>query len=83
MAGKRELDAAVLERAGVVAADDVRQCRAVGELQYAAERAAVALGDVIAGRVPGRTSPDQITVADLTGLGAEDAAIGTALARAL
>lgn len=83
MAGKRELDAAVLERADVVAADDVRQCRAVGELQYAGERAAVALGDVIAGRVPGRTSPGQITVADLTGLGAEDAAIGAALARAL
>ncbi|SDL40990.1 hypothetical protein [Nonomuraea jiangxiensis] len=83
MAGKRELDAAVLERADVVAADDVRQCRAIGELQYAPRRPAVALGDVIAGRAPGRTSPGQITVADLTGLGAEDAAIGTALARAL
>ncbi|MDI2131496.1 hypothetical protein [Yinghuangia seranimata] len=89
MEGKRELALDVLTRADVVAADDVAQCLRVGELQYAAAAGVVerlrlvALGDVIAGRAAGRTSPDQITVADLTGIGAEDAAIGSALVEAL
>ncbi|MCP2336394.1 ornithine cyclodeaminase family protein [Actinomadura rupiterrae] len=80
MTGKRELMPSVLERAGVIAADDVAQSRAVGELQYAPGLPAVALGDVLAARVPGRTDPSQITVADLTGLGAEDAAVGAHIA---
>ncbi|MCF2533388.1 hypothetical protein [Yinghuangia soli] len=89
MEGKRELALSVLERADVVAADDVAQCLRVGELQYAAAAGIaaslplVALGDVIAGRTAGRTSAEQITVADLTGIGAEDAAVGSALADAL
>jgi len=89
MAGKRELAPSVLEAASLVAADDVAQCRRVGELQYApaapaaTATATVELGDVLAGRSQGRTADDQITVADLTGLGAEDAAVGTYVARAL
>jgi ornithine cyclodeaminase len=84
MEGKRELARSVLEAAALVAADDVAQCRSVGELQYAPDTTAtVALGDVLAGRAPGRTADDQITVADLTGLGAEDAAVGTYVAQAL
>ncbi len=87
--GKRELHPSVLERAQVVAADDVEQCMRIGELQYAAEAGilptlrVVALGDVLAGRAPGRTSPTDITVADLTGLGAQDAAMGALLAERL
>ncbi|MFC4909796.1 hypothetical protein [Actinomadura gamaensis] len=83
MAGKRELLHSVLERADVIAADDVTQSRAVGELQYAPDLPAVALGDVLASRVPGRTDPAQITVADLTGLGAEDAAVAARIAAAV
>lgn len=84
MAGKRELAPSVLEAASLVAADDVAQCRRVGELQYApAATATVELGDVLADRAQGRTADDQITVADLTGLGAEDAAVGTYIAHAL
>jgi ornithine cyclodeaminase len=35
------------------------------------------LGQVVAGRRPGRTSPGQITLADLTGTGVQDTAIAT------
>jgi ornithine cyclodeaminase len=84
MEGKRELAPSVLRAAALVAADDIAQCRRVGELQYASpDTPTVALGDVLAGHHQGRTSNDQITIADLTGLGAEDAAVGTYLAQAL
>lgn len=88
MDGKRELAPSVLEAAALVAADDIAQCGRVGELQYAAEAilgggAVVALGDILTGRSPGRTGDEQITVADLTGLGAEDAAVGAFVAQAV
>ncbi len=35
------------------------------------------LGDLIIGRVPGRTDETQITVCDLTGVGVQDAAIAS------
>ena len=35
------------------------------------------LGQIIAGQRPGRTTPDQITLADLTGTGVQDTAIAT------
>lgn len=37
------------------------------------------LGDVIAGRIPGRTSPEEITLFDSVGLGLQDLAIGRLL----
>ena len=41
------------------------------------------LGEIIAGRAKGRTSPDDMTVCDLTGTGAQDTAIAVlALERA-
>ena len=44
----------------------------------APEPAATAeLGQIIAGQRPGRRSPDQITIADLTGTGVQDTAIAT------
>ena len=48
--------------------------RAIGLGMYTADRIAGELGDVLAGRVPGRTSDDQITIATLTGIGAQDLA---------
>jgi ornithine cyclodeaminase len=39
----------------------------------------VELGDVIAGRTPGRTADDQITVADLTGVAVQDIQIARAI----
>ncbi|WP_413810642.1 ornithine cyclodeaminase family protein [Streptomyces sp. OE57] len=86
MEGKRELDASVLRRAELVAADDPGQCLRIGELQYLGRGDAgpspriEALGDVLAGRRPGRCGDTAITVADLTGLGTQDAAIAGRLA---
>jgi ornithine cyclodeaminase len=79
MPGKNELQPAVLERADVVVADDPAQASRVGELQHSAEAAARAepLGALLErGGSPGAG----IAVADLTGLGAEDAAIAALVA---
>lgn len=75
MPGKQELEPRVLERAELLVADDPAQAAAVGELQHApALRERVrTLGDVLA--APPRR--EGIAVVDLTGLGAEDAAIAT------
>jgi ornithine cyclodeaminase len=77
---KRELEPSVLARADIVIVDSRDQCSRLGELHHAVEAgvlapdAAVELGDVAAGRHPGRTSVDQITVCDLTGVGVQDVA---------
>ncbi|MBX6365247.1 MAG: ornithine cyclodeaminase family protein [Gemmatimonadetes bacterium] len=87
---KQELDVGVLARADRVFVDHLEQCLRLGELHHAVEagvlsKADVAgeLGEVIIGRVPGRTAEEQITVCDLTGVGVQDAAIAAAAARAL
>ena len=78
---KRELAADVLARADVVVADRVEVCARVGEVHHGLadgvlERGAVLeLADLVVGRVPGRTGPHQVTVADQCGLGAYDAAM--------
>jgi ornithine cyclodeaminase len=87
---KRELDVAVLGRADVLVVDSRDQCARFGELRHALDAGAVVsaddaveLGDVVAGRRPGRTSAEQITVCDLTGVGVQDvAAAALALERA-
>jgi ornithine cyclodeaminase/alanine dehydrogenase-like protein (mu-crystallin family) len=35
------------------------------------------LGTIVSGASPGRTAPDQITIADLTGTGVQDTAIAS------
>lgn len=78
---KQELHPDVLGDADVVVADDVATCSRVGELHHALEAGSidrgrvVALADVVAGTAAGRTSRDQITVADQCGLGVYDAAM--------
>jgi ornithine cyclodeaminase len=86
---KQELDAEILRRADVVVADSIAQCLLRGEIHRAIEAEAITgekpveLGDVIAGKSPGRTSDDQITVADLTGVAVQDIAIATAVFESL
>lgn len=82
--GKNELDPHCLDRAALYVADRVGQTRLMGELRAALEAGLIGdsaaipeLGDIITGRHPGRTSPDQITIADLTGTGVQDTAIAT------
>jgi ectoine utilization protein EutC len=82
--GKQELDAACLARADLLVVDRLTQCAAFGELRHAldaglfhADRVHAELGEVVAGVKPGRTSPEQITIADLTGVGFQDTAIAS------
>ena len=81
---KQELESSVIERADVIVADSLSQCRDRGEIHHASDPGSVVqLGDVVAGRATGRTSDDQITVADLTGVAVQDVAIATAVLNAL
>mgnify|MGYP000906854393 CR=1 FL=1 len=80
--GKNELDPHCLSRADLYVADRLAQTRILGELRAAlaagtAPDAPPELGDIITGRHPGRSAPDQITIADLTGTGVQDTAIAT------
>ncbi|MGH2629251.1 MAG: ornithine cyclodeaminase family protein [Actinomycetota bacterium] len=84
-AGKQELDPQILRRADVLVVDAVDQCSRLGELQHAPEQAerAVELGVVCAGRAPGRSDEDQLTVCDLTGVGVQDVAAANAVLSAV
>jgi len=77
--GKQELDPMILRRAKIVV-DDVDQACHSGEINMPLAEGIISerdisgeLGDVIAQRIPGRTSPDEITVFTSTGLALEDA----------
>lgn len=76
--GKQELDPAILRRASLVLVDSLAQCSRLGELQHApSERdRAVEIGAFCASPVPYDSAG--VTVADFTGLGAEDLFIAEA-----
>jgi ornithine cyclodeaminase/alanine dehydrogenase-like protein (mu-crystallin family) len=84
-AEKHELDSAILGRADLVVADSIAQCLLRGEIFRALNAGAiqpdtaVELGRVISGDSPGRTSEEQITVADLTGVAVQDIKIAAAV----
>ena len=82
--GKCELEPECLACANLYVADRVSQTRLMGELRAALAAGSAPdpdsipeLGDIVLGRHPGRTDPDQITIADLTGTGVQDTAIAT------
>lgn len=75
--GKQELDAACLSRADLLVVDRRSQCVAFGESHAAPDRIAAELGEIVAGVKEGRSHDDQITVADLTGVGFQDTAIAS------
>ncbi|MGY9049090.1 hypothetical protein P775_05780 [Puniceibacterium antarcticum] len=81
--GKGELAPEALLRADLYVADRLSQVERLGELRAAIEAGIWTrgtppeLGAVITGAHPGRQSPDDITIADLTGTGAQDTAIAT------
>ena len=81
-ATKQEIPVEVLRNSKVVC-DLVRQCAKVGELRSALQAGVMKeadvyaeLGEVVNGTKPGRSGKDKIVVVDLTGTGAQDAAIG-------
>ncbi len=83
---KHELDPRLLARATVVV-DRLTQCLTQGELHHAVQAGVMTaaqvhaeLGEITAGVKPGRRSDDEITVADLTGVGALDAAVANYVA---
>jgi ornithine cyclodeaminase len=84
---KQELHADVLGRADVVAVDDRIQASRFGELHHALDAGSlgeddvVTLGEIIEGAADGRTGSQDITVADLTGVGVQDAAIAALVVR--
>jgi len=88
---KQELHPDVLARADVLVADSRPQCLRLGEIHHAVAQGALReqdidaeLGEIVAGRAPGRRGPADITVCDLTGVGVQDvAAANVVLARAL
>jgi len=77
MVGKRELAADLTEQCDMLVCDDKAVTAHVGELQHCPHQVgrAVNLGDVLTGSAPRRTASEQITVADLCGLGIQDAAM--------
>jgi ornithine cyclodeaminase len=87
--GKQELEAELLAKADLVVADSVSQCVDHGECFYAVQERQIEesfileLGHVIKNPAIGRTSEDQITVADLTGVAIQDIQIAKMIDRAL
>ena len=79
--GKQELDTELTAVADRLVADLKSQCIDHGEFAIPAiagritDEQVVELGDVLRGSQPGRTNEDEITIADLTGLAAQDIAI--------
>ena len=83
--GKQELDPALLAHATLVV-DVLEQCAEIGELQHALASGLMTradvhaeLADVVTGRRPGRTRPDEITVFDSSGTALQDVAAARAV----
>jgi ornithine cyclodeaminase len=80
--GKVEVEAALFARATVVV-DDIVQATTIGETQHPVAQGVIreqdiraTLGEILAGRKPGRTRPDEITLFDATGLAFQDLVCG-------
>jgi ornithine cyclodeaminase len=70
--GKQELPPALFGRAKLFC-DLPPQSRSIGEFQHlTADQPLIALGDVLAGRRPGREASDEITIFDSSGLSLQD-----------
>lgn len=84
--GKQEVDANILARATVFT-DEVAQSISIGEAQHAVAAGLIAaediveIGNTINGDHPGRTSDDEITLFDGTGVGLQDLAVASAAVR--
>lgn len=86
---KNELDPRILRKADIVVADSISQCLLRGEIHHAIKAGVlrqediVELGNVIINKELQRTSEDQITIADLTGVAVQDIQITKAVYKAL
>ena len=82
---KQELEPSLLASATVVV-DVLHQCAEIGELHHAlaagvltAQQVHAELADVVIGRRPGRTRPDEITIFDSSGTALQDVAAAVAV----
>lgn len=79
---KIELERALVRRADVVVVDSLPQSHERGEVfQASAHDRAVELGSILSGHARGRSDDSQISIADLTGVAAQDIAIAEAIYR--
>ncbi|WP_227268599.1 iminosuccinate reductase BhcD [Roseobacter weihaiensis] len=84
--GKQEVDPALLASARVFA-DEISQSTTIGEAQHATEQGLLKstditpIGAVINGDHAGRSSPEEITLFDGTGVGLQDLAVASVAAR--
>ncbi len=83
--GKQELPADILMRAKVIV-DHRDQASHSGEINvplqrgiFRADRIYAELGEIVSGKIPGRTSPQEITIFDSTGLAIQDIAVAKRL----
>ncbi|MEM6409585.1 MAG: ornithine cyclodeaminase family protein, partial [Pseudomonadota bacterium] len=82
--GKQEVGTDLVAKATVFA-DEVTQSVSIGEAQHAIKAGSLAeadiaqLGSVINGAHPGRTSDEEITLFDGTGVGLQDLAVAASI----
>lgn len=87
--GKQEVPEALFKRMSHIVCDDVSQCVDHGDFGFAVrsgalpESRAVMLGDVLSGKVKLDRNADDITLADITGIAAEDIAISGLFSRVM
>ncbi len=86
--GARELDETTVLRSKVVVDSRAACLQEAGDLllpvqagRWSAERIHAELGEIVLGRTPGRTSPDEITLFKSVGLAVQDIAIGQVVLR--
>ncbi len=78
--GDQELESKIVQRARIIV-DDIRQCRSDGEINVPLSEGSIKeadvageIGEVITGKIPGRTSDSEVTLFDSTGLALQDSA---------
>ena len=78
--GDQELESTILTRARIFV-DDIRQCRTDGEINVPLSEGLITeddiageIGEVITGKKPGRTSDEEVTIFDSTGIALQDSA---------
>jgi len=79
-AGDQELEGVLLTQARIFV-DDIRQCRTDGEINVPLSQGLIteadlagSIGEVVTGKKKGRTSEDEITIFDSTGIALQDSA---------
>lgn len=85
--GKQELESSLTKKARVVV-DDMAQAVHSGEVNVPISQGVITpeeiyaqIGEILAGKKPGRTGHEEITIFDSTGLGIQDVAAGFAVYR--